>query len=1229
MQLRLFVFIALLVASTAVGTMPKLTGNRKTAAAKGRKGGAFITTEAHVSAEVTAIYNEMVASLEAADHAKEEAWLILDEAGAIINVLDEEEDQRRPIDGNDDWQAMEEMELGGLNDADDNEVITEGRELEEMIQFAAEEVATVEAELKQKFQKWRSTGTNTGIHGAGTSRASYFRAQKQERDLAESAKGSRKITDFYAPETTSSGYDTDEEMNCPGVPTSTTPKYTDVSSALEALLETDANVTRNVVSEKRKGLMGWEVLRANAVARYFQLREEGKGKMEASAHVAENTYFKKGRDSYKARSIRGWADDWLREGKFQDYVQGQHVKTETVITQEGVQAMLRGKLRKMNDEDRTPEAFMTLLNSSLLSEIDGAPTSVCAETARRWMIILDFRATKAGKGYYVDAHEREDIVQYRQQVFLPRLLELEQKMRIYHGDNMENFTDPTLKAGEKRVVLITHDESTFNCSMARRIYWMEGKKRKCLPKCKGQSIMVSGFVCDCHGFMIDPDDSTNQSFCLFEAGTGTVHNTPFSSFEALLFLTSPTSLSTAREGWWDTADMASQVEKMIPLAQKLHPDCHLVLALDNSMNHHGKAPDGLDVKHPSTNLSDGGKNQRRQIRDGWFINAEGEKVVQRMHHYSVGADDVEVKGNAKGLATILQERGLFTRTSEDGRKYNLCKQCHSCQQGTVSPTYPENCCATKVLSLQPDFAAQKAWVQEICDAADVELIFYPKYHCELNYVEMVWAYEKNLYRRLKAYSYSELKAGLPGSLKAIPLSFIRKAKRHCFRYMSGYRHGLKGPQLDYAARIYSSHRAIPGDKINELLREYGLKQAHGSRKGFLPKKPTVAVQQPKGNLLAGKTSVPVVVPAILPVAAPAAPAPAPAAKVAIAKPVSVEGPPQKKQAVQQPLVADYVVWRGENTVPLLFDWSDPCWVQISPWANNSCAFDSIICCLFWIYLHIYHVPASRSVFDAQLPSISLIFTAFIDGKMNNNMAKDQLFALIDPSKFSQAKKTSDWNTYQFCPTTLTTDYIKDYLVPNNNQLFIITYRSVWCCPSCNKSMKGEEKTMNMIAILSQKFDCTTIQESIDEMMSYHQRTRWCPRCVVQMSVQKEISSYPLILHLEYSQGVVLPDPISQEVQFGSRMYDAVSAVWGDGAHFISRYRRGNQVFESDGMVLLCPAHPNNNRMKPVRCAKSVEATSTYDVAFNGRLGGTTGASGRKVGGRVLNDLFYVLRSANN
>jgi hypothetical protein len=79
---------------------------------------------------------------------------------------------------------------------------------------------------------------------------------------------------------------------------------------------------------------------------------------------------------------------------------------------------------------------------------------------------------------------------------------------------MEIVIPPELSEGEKGVVLITHDESTFYCNDDKPLM-MENRKNMLLPKARGTSIMVSGFCCECHGFF---RKGSVKSYTLCEAG---------------------------------------------------------------------------------------------------------------------------------------------------------------------------------------------------------------------------------------------------------------------------------------------------------------------------------------------------------------------------------------------------------------------------------------------------------------------------------------------------------------------------------------------------------------------------------------------------------------------------------------------------------------------------------------------------------------------------------------
>lgn len=163
-----------------------------------------------------------------------------------------------------------------------------------------------------------------------------------------------------------------------------TPKYTALE-AIENLLQNEANITRNIKAEAKKGLETYQRVQALSIVRYLQLIGEGELKMDASAKAVESFFpaIKAGKWSFKARSIRGWTAEYLVTGLLKKYQQGRFIKTSSVVTDENVQTVLLAILREMKDEDRHPESLRNYCNEILFKEVPNAPVSISLRTAAR------------------------------------------------------------------------------------------------------------------------------------------------------------------------------------------------------------------------------------------------------------------------------------------------------------------------------------------------------------------------------------------------------------------------------------------------------------------------------------------------------------------------------------------------------------------------------------------------------------------------------------------------------------------------------------------------------------------------------------------------------------------------------------------------------------------------------------------------------------------------------
>ena len=115
----------------------------------------------------------------------------------------------------------------------------------------------------------------------------------------------------------------------------------------------------------------------------------------------------------------------------------------------------------------------------------------------------------------------------------------------------------------------------------------------------------------------------------------------------------------------------------------------------------------------------------------------------------------------------------------------------------------------------------ETWLTETVHNRNHEILFFPKFHCELNFIEMVWGYLKAKLLAECEFSFTALKEKVPAVLDKMDAKLFRKFSMHCFRFMNGYRMKMQGPLLDYAVRKYKSHRCFPSDcTLEKFEKEY-------------------------------------------------------------------------------------------------------------------------------------------------------------------------------------------------------------------------------------------------------------------------------------------------------------------------------------------------------------------------------------------------------------------------
>lgn len=516
-----------------------------------------------------------------------------------------------------------------------------------------------------------------------------------------------------------------------------------------------------------------EQSKLNALCYFLRARRQGLRRGEASALVANM----QGRSLHWSRCLVRWASEWRVNGRISLSTRGRHTKTVNLLTDGDVYRQLLEWLRA-NKFEASPASLMDHVNENLLPRL-GKNRMICLKTAERWMKVLGWEFSNIKKGCYMDGHEREDVQEYRK-VFLKKMEEYERCMIRIAEDGSGKLALPSdyrPKEGERPIVFYTHDESTFYANDGKSSTWRPTGEMPLRKKGQGLSLMVSEFISEVCGPLSYKDPAT-----------GVVE----SSVEFL-------NAGTRRDGWWTGDDMARQFRKAISIHKKKHPALFIGLwAFDNATNHSAFAKDALLVR--KMNVGPGGKQP--VMRSTTLEDGTVQEMVFPLDHHAVG-----LCGAPKGMAQVLKERGLW--------RDSLIGTCQVCKENRKTTNDSPNCCMTRILELQKDFASQKSVLEEIAEEEGQLIIFYPKFHCELNFIEMYWAAVKRFTRAYCNYTFKGLEKTIPLALKSVGVEKIQRFARKSFRYMDAYRKGMDGALADIQVRKYRSHRRIPSNWCDE------------------------------------------------------------------------------------------------------------------------------------------------------------------------------------------------------------------------------------------------------------------------------------------------------------------------------------------------------------------------------------------------------------------------------
>lgn len=376
---------------------------------------------------------------------------------------------------------------------------------------------------------------------------------------------------------------------------------------------------------------------------------------------------------------------------------------------------------------------------------------ICERTAQRWLKHMSYRWKREPKGQYKDGHERSDVVAYRQGGFLPAVGVLEPRMTNW-GINGEALPDDIPDG--KRVVFWSHDESTFYANDRRKIRWVHSdESAKPYAKGEGASLMAADYVSPDFGWLRSPDGS-HSARVLFKAGK-------------------------TRDGYFTNTEIIDQASNAMDILDEYFPRFQHVFGYDNATNHKKRRGNALSASKMTVNPSPVGKPNflctvkgpddtelKVQMDDGRFADGTPQSLYFPESHPTL-------PGRFKGMRQILRERFEHGDNvpNPDRASPKINGQCKDfkCEEGQT------DCCLRRILYNQQDFAAQKSALEEVCEARGYTVLFFPKFHCELNSLEQSWGFAKRIYREFPSSSKeADLERNVITALEAVPLVSQRR-----------------------------------------------------------------------------------------------------------------------------------------------------------------------------------------------------------------------------------------------------------------------------------------------------------------------------------------------------------------------------------------------------------------------------------------------------------------------
>ena len=288
---------------------------------------------------------------------------------------------------------------------------------------------------------------------------------------------------------------------------------------------------------------------------FATLQLKGYGKIEASFEIARQWH--EGEGKHYARKVRALARHYQVFEQLPTEKRGGEKMARSLLLDERIKTAVRSWLTSQQVGQVTPRQFQHALNKEILPALSvSLKRPLCERTAWRWLLKLGWRLKTLKKGVYMDGHERDDVVKYRNEVFLPAMAKFEERMTKFEGPELRRVA-PMLREGEKEIIPQFHDESCLTVNDYKVKAWLGPGQTILQKKGRGCLIHVSEFINPITGRLV-------------------LHDAQGNIVDEARKIIYPGSKGDA---WWDTEQLLAQVKHAIEVFEKAHQTALLSLFL--------------------------------------------------------------------------------------------------------------------------------------------------------------------------------------------------------------------------------------------------------------------------------------------------------------------------------------------------------------------------------------------------------------------------------------------------------------------------------------------------------------------------------------------------------------------------------------------------------------------------------------------------------------------------